>query len=822
MKKLKQSSVMKFFAWITLMISANIFLISTVAMILMADYGFYNNTTAEVRNKFLEQVNRSYSAQALAWMGQGKGMYFAERDFQYGIVKMENWEEGNLKDPAIYEEYNFIPALVEEGESSIFIDNVTENTLLSSYENMWGDTEYYLETMMQGPTYLYAEKIVYDEGTGVLYYLSNDVYYPVKKVQVNFTYQDEPAKYIYEYQFDKETYCLTDKWISYIDGAAHKDYLRDVDVDDVENAKRVMASVLACEEYGGEGADFDFRRFENTGYGFFNLEEMVLDDVRAVSTSRIDAIDSRKMSNFEIRKVDDYSLNEHYTLVVREQPEMQKYVVISKIPESFNIAIQDNPYVVANQRFEIAYKWHLAVFWVMGISAVIVLISFVFLINSAGHKRNEDELVLRFMDKLPLEIYASIMIFAGLMCVPCLSEIGYHTIESILFWVLGAFIIFVMEIIAVCFILGIAVRVKTHTLWKNTLIYRVCHRIAEAWRYFTQNIGFVWKAVLGFAVVDGFLMLWVFVMACNSYDPEIFFFVLLVDILIAVIYFIAVVQMNQLQEASKRLAQGNLDYKIDTNKMFWEFKKHGENLNAIGNGITLAVEERMKSEHFKTELITNVSHDIKTPLTSIINYVDLLSKEDLQNEEAAEYIEVLQRQSSKLKKLIEDLVEASKASTGNLTVNMEKLEAGVFLTQTVGEFEEKFAENGLELIIHKPEEPVYICADGRHLWRVVDNLMNNILKYAQPLSRVYIHLEEFESRVTLTFRNISKDQLNLTADEFKERFIRGDKSRNTEGHGLGLAIAQSLMDLMKAELTILVDGDLFKVILTFAKEESMK
>jgi signal transduction histidine kinase len=270
-------------------------------------------------------------------------------------------------------------------------------------------------------------------------------------------------------------------------------------------------------------------------------------------------------------------------------------------------------------------------------------------------------------------------------------------------------------------------------------------------------------------------------------------------------------------KASEKMADGDLSYKVDTSKMFFDFRKHGENLNKISEGMSKAVDERIKSEHFKTELITNVSHDIKTPLTSIINYVDLLGKEELNNEKATEYLEVLERQSSKLKKLIEDLVEASKASSGNLSVNNEKLEAGVFITQTVGEFEEKLSAAGLELIINKPEEPVYILADGRHLWRVMDNLMNNICKYAQPMSRVYVNLEA-DTKVHITFRNISKYPLNLSGEELMERFVRGDKSRNTEGHGLGLSITQSLIKLMNGEMDITVDGDLFKVILTFNRQ----
>ena len=275
-----------------------------------------------------------------------------------------------------------------------------------------------------------------------------------------------------------------------------------------------------------------------------------------------------------------------------------------------------------------------------------------------------------------------------------------------------------------------------------------------------------------------------------------------------------------MQDGSRHIADGEIEYKIRTEQMLPALKEHGENLNRINEGVSRAVNEKMKSERFKTELITNVSHDIKTPLTSIINYVDLLEKEEIDNEKTKEYLEVLERQSARLKKLIEDLIEASKASSGALSVNLEKLEAGVFLVQTVGEFEEKTEKNGLELIIKKPEEAVYIMADGRHFWRVIDNLMNNICKYAQPQTRVYINLEQAEEKVRISFMNTSKYQLNISSEELMERFVRGDSSRNTEGNGLGLSIAGSLMELMKGKMTLHVDGDLFKVVLEFDRIES--
>ena len=228
-----------------------------------------------------------------------------------------------------------------------------------------------------------------------------------------------------------------------------------------------------------------------------------------------------------------------------------------------------------------------------------------------------------------------------------------------------------------------------------------------------------------------------------------------------------------------------------------------------------AVNEKLKSERMRTELITNVSHDIKTPLTSIINYVDLIKKEKPENEKIKEYIGVLDRQSVRLKKLIEDLVEASKASTGNLTVNLAECEAGVLLSQTVGEFDERLRDAGLTPVLNMPEEPIKIMADGRRLWRVFENLMSNICKYSLSGTRAYMELYQSDGKAYIVFKNISKCELNISSDELTERFVRGDTSRNTEGSGLGLSIAKSLTELQKGEMRIETDGDLFKATLIF-------
>ena len=425
--------------------------------------------------------------------------------------------------------------------------------------------------------------------------------------------------------------------------------------------------------------------------------------------------------------------------------------------------------------------------------------------------------MLTFLDRIPLDL---LCVFAGgvelSLAYIVLSILAWTDVRRSADISLGMCGLFgvVITVIAVACMLSLCVRVKAGKWWRNSICYRIYSWIRDLIIAVFRHIGLLWKviALVGLASVVELFVLGTFEFAGGA----VAFYLIERGGLCAVLCAV-VIQINKLQKAGQCLAEGDLKYKIDTEKMFWDCKKHGENLNKIGEGMSKAVDERMKSERLKTELITNVSHDIKTPLTSIINYVDLLSREELHNDKAAEYLEVLERQSSKLKKLIEDLVEASKASTGNLAVDSQKLDAGVFVTQTVGEFEERLSAAGLELIVSRPEEPVYIMADGRHVWRVIDNLMNNICKYAQEGSRVYVNLEATVQSVSITFRNISKYPLNISGEELMERFVRGDKSRNTEGHGLGLSIAQSLMKLTGGDMNIVVDGDLFKVILTFER-----
>lgn len=468
---------------------------------------------------------------------------------------------------------------------------------------------------------------------------------------------------------------------------------------------------------------------------------------------------------------------------------------------------------------DIGYSLRFAiVFIALGALAVFIYL-LCFLYCAAGHKSG-GEIKCNYMDKMPFDFMSAIVAAIAFLSFGIIYETNNDVELIILLAIIGSIDYFV----ALGYTMSFATRIKTQTLIKNNIIYYVIRFIGIRLKKFFGWLKFVfsgasllqkaWIVVLAM-LVSGFLF--TVIVANNLYDAHevfiIFMFLLIPAICLMVLYLAVVCQ--KIKQGGEEIAKGDLQYKIDTKNMFGDFKEFAESLNNINEGLSVAVNEKMKSERFKTELITNVSHDIKTPLTSIINYVDLIKKEDIENENAIKYIEVLDRQSGRLKKLVEDLVEASKASSGALGVELTPCDVSVLLTQTLGEFEDRLAKQNITPVITTPDTPIKIMADGRHLWRIFDNLMGNICKYAMGGTRVYIDVKKADEKAVITFRNISKNQLNVSADELMERFVRGDKSRNTEGSGLGLSIAKSLAELQKGSLELSVDGDLFKVTVKF-------
>ena len=447
-------------------------------------------------------------------------------------------------------------------------------------------------------------------------------------------------------------------------------------------------------------------------------------------------------------------------------------------------------------------------------SALLLLALLSFLLCAAGHRAGTDEIVLNPVDKVPLDLYAALCI-----AVWCLGIALGDSFGDAVMFLTG---IAAGLILTIAFLLSFATRCKAGGVWKNTVIWRLWKLLVRAskavGRVLRKGYGalpMIWKAVFVILAVC-FIEVILLAGAMNSSGFWFLLFVLFNLALFLAACF-GVWQMTMLKKAGKALASGDFDYKLDTSKMYWEFRSHGENLNSIATGMAIAVNQKMKSERLKTELITNVSHDIKTPLTSIVSYVDLLRRPESTEEERAEYLEVLARQSARLKKLTEDLVEASKASTGNIQVNLVPTSVEEIVNQAVAEYAERLEAGRLEPIVHLSDRSLSALADGRLLWRVLDNLLNNVGKYALAGTRVYLDAKAEGEQVVISVKNVSRDPLNVSEEELMERFVRGDASRTTEGSGLGLNIAKSLTELQKGTFRITIDGDLFKAEITLSR-----
>ena len=480
----------------------------------------------------------------------------------------------------------------------------------------------------------------------------------------------------------------------------------------------------------------------------------------------------------------------------------------------------DDEFLAYRMKFESLFTRRWEILWT-GLAFLAVSLGLMaFLLCSAGHRKGVEGPVPLGQDKIPLDIYAVIVVALIGVLAAIAEEIYY--MDDMLYQLLwgGVLVILPGSAVLMAALMTIASRLKMGRFWRNTVIYRV---LSVLWRYIRRLAGLVWEIVgripmLGKAALAVLLMaavnLLLGALTIAEDSALALALLILIDAMALLGVFLLLIQTLRLKDGGEALARGDLEYKVDTSGMLWEIKRHGENLNSISTGMVRAVEERMRSEHFKTELITNVSHDIKTPLTSMINYIDLLKKEELPGEKAREYLEVLDRQSARLKKLTEDLVEASKASSGAMKTELTRLNVGELLTQSVGEYEERLEKAGLSLVMSVGEAGG-IIADGRLLWRVFDNLLSNICKYSQSGTRVYVTAVKEACEVRITFRNISRDVLDVSADALMERFVRGDSSRSSEGSGLGLSIARSLTELMGGSFDISVDGDLFKAQVVF-------
>jgi signal transduction histidine kinase len=426
------------------------------------------------------------------------------------------------------------------------------------------------------------------------------------------------------------------------------------------------------------------------------------------------------------------------------------------------------------------------------------ILSFGYLILVAGRRSFKDDHVhLHTVNKLynDLNIFLCMSLMA--IWVTCMDNVAHQSIDKIA-------IPITIPITAAVFVLFLSLvkHLKNKTFLKHTLIYAIIHKLITIVRnvYETGNAGV--KTVL---IVIGYPVL-----------IALTFFMFPVTIGLAAWFAYKKVKSFQaIQDGVEKIKAGNLHHRIEAAGR-GEFKELANNINSITDGLKMAVDSELKSERLKTELITNVSHDIRTPLTSIITYVDLLKNEEV-SLRAAEYIEILDQKSKRLKLLTDDLFDAAKATSGNISVEFEKIDIASLITQGLGEVSDKIEASDLQFKLNHPKDKVYIEADGKLLWRSVENLLSNIFKYALNGSRVYIDIEDAGREVQVTFKNISAYELNISPDELMERFKRGDESRSSQGSGLGLSIAKSLIEVQKGRFTIHVDGDLFKAVISFPK-----
>lgn len=442
------------------------------------------------------------------------------------------------------------------------------------------------------------------------------------------------------------------------------------------------------------------------------------------------------------------------------------------------------------------------------VGSILAMLMIIFLIISIGEDGK-----LNYFDKIPLEIVVTAFICIGAIPFIFLSNYFYVTEND---YTGGISIIITIAlfiyIIACIFMTTLIKRLKAKQFWRTTIVGKIFYWFKDVFlKNLSYSINTTPKVIL---VSIGIVIL--------SYLISILFSGL-ARILLLIILYVKVIHeiikftrdCSKIEKKLEEMKNGDNSVPLNIDDFTLKFKDTAQNINNISEGIEIAVQERMKSERLKAELITNVSHDIKTPLTSIINYVDLLKKEKIENQKAKEYISILENKSQRLKKLTEDLVEASKIQTGNVSLKKEKINVELLIKQAAGEFEDKFSKKGLDTIIESDQNEVFILADNRYMYRIIENLFSNISKYAMENSRVYIDIKTKKDKVNICIKNISKEKLNISSDELMQRFVRGDSSRTTEGSGLGLSIAQNLTTIQGGKFNLVLDGDLFKVEIIF-------
>ena len=655
--------------------------------------------------------------------------------------------------------YIILPILV-----GIIILSIIYTFVKESFPEM--DSEY-LETVEFEKQYIGAISRMANE----LVYIDSDYAYYVEDNGIKIYYADfNNYSYIYGSTL-KDNYVLLiykDKAITNIklkDTTTLeqiKDYIKNEDVEKLDIVKGKINENPFQSDINSYKGRFEFRYYYTA-----EIKEVKIDDnlTPLEATEVLEEVYDSKgriiyetstFNDFEIYgtyKKEDFVANEFYEFIVNFVETIESYEDI--------------------------------LYFAVPVCSVLVLIIVVYLIISIGHTEKSDKININDLDKIPLEIFCLILLIVTVICFAILDFSSYqYIIEYYKFIMCGAITLYLVEYTVLAIVVTTIVkRIKGKMFWKTTIIGSITIWIYRKIKRLFEMVDESKSSISKFVI---YIIIYVFIM--------IFLIVLLqllgliIDIIITGYIFTEILKninsLEKIENHLKDISEGKTNERLDIEKLSKEHRKIAEYINGISNGYEKIVQEGIKSERLKTELITNVSHDIKTPLTSIIKYVDLLKKENINSEKAKEYIEILDVKSQRLKRLTEDLVEASKASSGNVKLNLEKINVAELINQSTGEFEDRFKEKNLQVIIQKNEESILIEADSRYMYRVIENLFSNIAKYAAENSRVYIDIISKNNKVNIAIKNISKDKLNISTDELMQRFVRGDKSRTTEGSGL--------------------------------------
>jgi len=450
------------------------------------------------------------------------------------------------------------------------------------------------------------------------------------------------------------------------------------------------------------------------------------------------------------------------------------------------------------------YENRWGVLGVAALSAVVSLVLTVYLAFAAGWRGENDRPMPTVVERIPLGVFLGACAAGVYLLCRLIGSFADAEGTKIFTGVLFCLAIYAMSLLVVSAGHSLVTRFKCKGWMKNTLIYRLYMLFDWVGRNLSD---------LGAALLCGGVWLLVnLVLLAVTLDRLGLGLILmaLFNLVVALAAVAIIAQWQRLKKAASAIAGGDFSRRVDTEKMFRHLREHGESINRMGEGVSAAVDEQMKSERMKTDLITNVSHDLKTPLTSIVSYVGLLKNEHIENETARGYIETLDRQATRLGRLIEDLVEASRATSGSIKAEIMPVNVGELLEQAVGEYEMRLEQSGITPVLQAAEPRLIAMADGRLLWRVFDNLLSNACKYGLAGTRLYIDASRHDKEIRVVFRNVSADRLNIPAEELMERFVRGDSSRTTSGSGLGLTIARSLTEIQNGVFSLEIEGDMFK------------